>query len=86
MTMTIEQKLDHYRLTGERVEVTWRAGYEDFTGYGASTEGRKARFYVGRSTGREPCLLQIYRRDSLGGQAVSIDLIESIRGLGIFIS
>jgi hypothetical protein len=43
-----------YYQSGERVEVTWKPGFEDYGGYGSRTEGHKARFYVGKSTGWKP--------------------------------
>lgn len=70
--------------SGERVEVTWKKGMEDYSGYGARTDGRKARFYVGRSTGWSPILLMIYRRGSIGGGGILSSAVESIRGLGTF--
>jgi hypothetical protein len=38
----------------KRVEVTNKKGLEDYSGYGSRSEGRKNRFWVGRSTGRKP--------------------------------
>lgn len=43
-------------LEGWRVEVT-------------RTDGEKARFNVGRSTGWRPCHLEVYNRRDLGGPA-----------------
>lgn len=76
-------KLD-YRLTpffenGIRVEVTWKKGFEDFTGYGSRTEGRKARFWIGKSMGWVPVYLQILTRRSTGGAAILSKAIESVR-------
>jgi len=80
----LDQRLTPYYESGERVEIEWLEGFEDFTGYGCRTEGKKARFYVGKSTGWKPVYLQILRRDSLGGAAVLSSAIKSIRGLGIY--
>lgn len=66
----------------ERVEVTWKPGMEDYTGYGACTNGRKARFFVGRSTGWRPIYLMILTRRSMGGAAILSSAVESVRGLG----
>jgi len=80
----IDSRFEHYYDTGERVEVTWKPGYEDFSGYGARTNGRKARFYVGKSTGFKPVFLMILRRNSLGGAQILSEAVESIRGLGVY--
>ena len=68
----------------ERVEVTWKPGFGDYTGYGARSDGHKARFYVGRSTGWKPIYIMLLRRDSICGGSILSDCIESIRGLGIY--
>ena len=80
----LDKRFDSYYQSGERVEVTWKEGYEDLTGYGAMTDGKKARFYVGRSTGWKPVYLMILRKNSYGGSAICSSGIESIRGLGIY--
>ena len=80
----LDERFTGYYNSGERVEVTWKEGFEDYTGYGCRTEGEKARFYVGKSTGWKPIYLQIYRVDSLGGQAILSCAVESIRGLGVY--
>ena len=68
--------------SGERVEVTWKDGYEDFSGYGARTGGKKARFYVGKSTGWKPIFLMILRCDSMGGGSIVSSAVDKIRGIG----
>lgn len=70
--------IPHYE-SGNRVEVTWKEGFEDYSGYGARTEGRKARFTVGVSTGWFPCFLQIYSKRSMGGVSILSSAIESIK-------
>jgi len=80
----LDPRLTPYYNSGERVEVTWKPGLEDFTGYGCRTNGRKARFYVGRSTGWKPVYLQLLQRNSTGGAAILPHAAESIRGLGTF--
>lgn len=80
----LDERFTPYYESGERVEVTWKEGWEDYNGYGARTEGRKTRFYVGRSTGWKPIYLEIYSRRSMGGGAICSAGIESIRGLGIY--
>lgn len=55
----LDKRFEKYYDSRERVEVTWKPGYEDYTGYGTRTEGRKARFYVGKSTGWVPIFIQL---------------------------
>jgi len=71
-----------FHASRERVEVTWKPGFEDYTGYGARTNGRKARFWVGKSTGWKPIYLMIQTRRSMGGAAILSSAVESIRGIG----
>lgn len=80
----IDKRFEKFYDIKERVEVTWKPGFEDYTGYGSRTEGRKARFYVGKSTGWKPIFIQIYSKRSIGGQAILSCAVESIRGLGIY--
>lgn len=80
-TVTFDAQLEAWKEQGVRVEVTWKKGFEDFTGYGARTNGRKARFYIGRSTGWIPIYLQIDNKRSMGGGAILISAIETIKPL-----
>ena len=80
----LDKRFTLYYKSGERVEVTWKDGFEDYSGYGCRTEGKKARFYVGRSTGWKPIYLMILRIDSIGGTAILSEAVESIRGLNIY--
>jgi hypothetical protein len=80
----IDDRFEPYYDSGERVEVTWKDGFEDYSGYGARTEGKKARFYVGISSGWKPVFLQIYSRRSIGGFSIMSAGVKSIRGLGIY--
>ena len=80
----LDGRFTRYYERGERVEVKWKPGHEDFTGYGLQTNGRYARFWVGRSTGWRPTYLMILRRDSTGGAGISSASVEWVRGLGIF--
>jgi len=80
----IDKKFEKYYDSGERVEVTWKKGYEDYSGYGCKSKGMKARFYVGKSTGWKPIFIQVYSRVSRGGQSILSSAVESIRGLGIY--
>jgi len=67
--------------SGQRVEVEWLEGFEDYSGYGARTEGKKARFTVGKSTGWKPIYLQIYSRRARGGQAILSSAVKSIKAI-----
>ncbi len=80
----IDERFTPFYENGERVEVIWKKGYEDYTGYGYKTEGKKARFYVGKSTGWKPIYLQILKRHSIGGGSICSIAVESIRGLRIY--
>lgn len=80
----LDERFTTYYNSGERVEIVWKKGFEDYTGYGCKTDGRKARFYVGKSTGWKPIYLQILRRNSFGGGGILRCAVESIRGLGIY--
>ena len=80
----LDKRFKRYYDDNERVEVTWKPGFEDYTGYGCRTEGRKARFYVGKSTGWKPVYLSILSRNSHGGSAILSCAVESIKGLGIY--
>jgi hypothetical protein len=70
--------------SGERVEVSWKPGFEDYSGYGQRTNGRKSRFWVGRSNGVKPVYLMILTKRSLGGESICSRGVESIRGVGVF--
>jgi hypothetical protein len=80
----IDERFVPYLDRRERVEVEWKDGFEDLSGYGNRTDGKKARFYVGISTGWKPILLQIYSRRSMGGTAILSIAVKTIRGLGIY--
>lgn len=79
----LDARFTPFYKSGERVEVTWKPGFEDYTGYGCRTDGLKARFYVGRSTGWKPVYLAILTKHSMGGCPILSSAVESIRGLGI---
>ncbi len=80
----LDSRFAPYFESTERVEVTWKDGHENWTGYGQRSKGRKARFYVGRSTGWRPVYIQLLRRDSIGGACILSDAVAHIRGTGIF--
>jgi len=62
-----------------RVERTNKQGYEDYSGYGAQTDGRKNRFYIGRSTGFVPVYLEIHNtRSSGGGSLFTIGTFQTV--------
>ena len=75
----LDKRFEDAYINGYRVEVTWKKGFEDFTGYGCRTEGRKARFTVGKSTGWKPVYLMILTSRSIGGAAILSSAVESIR-------
>lgn len=77
----LDERFTPYYQSGQRIEVEWLEGYEDYTGYGAKTEGKKARFYVGKSTGWKPIYLQIYSKRSTGGQAILSSAVKSIKAI-----
>ena len=80
----LDERFTPYFESGERVEVEWKEGFGDYSGYGAKTNGKKARFYVGKSTGIKPIYLEIFNKNSMGGQAILSVAVKSIRGLGIY--
>lgn len=77
----LDSRFDYAFKNNLRVEVTWKEGYEDYTGYGSRTNGKKGRFYVGRSTGWKPIYLMILKSNSTGGEAICSSAIEKIRTL-----
>lgn len=80
----LDARFTDYYIRRERVEVIWKKGHENHMGYGARTNGKKARFWVGRSTGTKPVYLQIPNRNSRGGISICSDSVESVRGLYTF--
>lgn len=72
-------KLEDFLTRHVRVEITWKPGYEDYSGYGNRCDGKKQRCRIGRSTGWIPIYLQILTSKSTGGCGLSINLIESIK-------
>lgn len=80
----LDERFTRYYESGERVEVTLKEGHGIYMGYGNRTDGRKIRFYVGKSGGWKPIYLMILTRRSYGGMAILSEAIESIRGLGIY--
>ena len=80
----LDERFTQYYQSGERVEVVWKEGFGDYSGYGCRTDGKKARFYVGKSTGWKPIYLMILKSNSIGGGAILSCAVESIRGLGTY--
>ena len=75
----LDERFTPYYENQKRIEVTWKNGYEDYTGYGCKTNGKKARFTVGKSTGWKPIHLQILTKRSMGGSAILSTAVESIK-------
>jgi len=80
----LDKRFTPFYESGERVEVVYKKGYENFIGYGCRTNGLVQRFYVGRSTGIKPIYLAIQNRKSSGGAGLMSAGIVSIKGLGIY--
>ena len=80
----LDKRYEEFYERGERVEVELEEGWEMLMGYGCLTDGKRLRFYVGRSTGVRPIYLMILNRNSSGGCGVPHGGVKSIRGLGIF--
>ena len=59
-----------------RVHVTYKDGFEDFTGY--TKDGLNVSMYIGRSTGTIKIPLHICSSRSIGGPALLTNLIKSI--------
>jgi hypothetical protein len=78
-TADLDMRFKEAYENGRRVEVEWQEGFEDYSGYGNRTDGRKARFCVGMSTGWKPVFLQIYSVRSSGGQAILSSAVKSIK-------
>ena len=62
-----DSNFENWKNDKVRVEATNESGYEDYTGYGNYTDGKKNRFYLGRSTGWLPVYLEILKSNSMGG-------------------
>ncbi len=77
----LDNRLTPFYESKQRVEITWKKGYEDFTSYGARTNGTKQRCYIGKSTGWKPIYLCILNSRSLGGAGILSNAIESIKAV-----
>ena len=75
----LDNRLTPFYNSQARVEITWKKGFEDYTGYGNRTEGRKQRCRIGKSTGWKPIYLAILSSKSVGGSAILSEAIESIK-------
>ena len=82
--LELDSRFTRFYDTGERVEVEWKDGFEDYTGYGYHTNGKKARFYVGKSTGWTPIYLQILRSNSSGGTGILSAAVKNVHGIGVY--
>jgi len=77
----LDEKFTPFYISGQRIEVEWKDGYEDWSGYGSKSMGKKARFYVGRSTGWKPIYIMILRKDSTGGIGILSSAVKTIRAI-----
>ena len=82
---SLDKRFIPYFKSAERVEVVWKDGFEDYTGYGCRTNGRVARFYVSMSTGWRPVFISLLQRNSWGGGSILVDAVQDIRGLGTYL-
>jgi len=65
----IIEKLEYARINRKRVLVTYKEGWEDFTGY--TKDGLNVHMNIGRSTGTVKIPLHIISSRSTGGYALS---------------
>lgn len=67
-----DSQIESWKEANLRIEASNPPGHEDYTGYGNMTDGKKNRFYIGRSTGWMPIYLEILKSDSMGGGSLYI--------------
>ena len=72
---------DNWLRDGIRIEATNPEGHEDYTGYGNKTDGKKNRFYLGRSTGFLPIYLEILTSRSHGGGSLYLTKGRTLKPL-----
>lgn len=72
----IVERLEYARVNRKRVLITYKKGYEDFTGY--TKDGLNVHMYIGRSTGTVKIPLHIISSRSRGGAGLCDDLIEKV--------
>lgn len=53
-----------------RIEAINPEGHEDYTGYGNRCDGKRNRFYIGKSTGWMPIYLEVLNSNSSGGASL----------------
>jgi len=82
--ITYDCEIEKFNQSGERVEICWKKGWEDWAGYGQRTNGRVARGYIGKSTGWIPIYLLLLKSNSYGGRSLCHTGIKSIKGLGVY--
>jgi hypothetical protein len=73
----IKEALYTALLAGKRVRLTFKKGYEDFSGYHDKT-GRVHTANIGISTGTQPILLEIWNERSSGGPGLLTSEIEKV--------
>ncbi len=65
--LCFDYTFETWMMNRTRIETINEPGYEDYTGYGNRTDGKRNRFYIGRSTGWLPIYLEILKSNSSGG-------------------
>ena len=76
----IKHALYNAYISYDRVRITYKAGYEDFTGYHDRT-GLIHFCYIGCSTGIKPILLEIPSKRSIGGGGLLTNVITDLKVL-----
>ena len=78
----LDFRYHQFHTSDDRVEVDIKEGYEEeMSGFASRHMGRKARFYVGRSTGVRPAYLQILKSNSRGGGCAPTNIL-GVRAVG----
>ena len=76
----IKRSLYAAYLNKDRVRITYKKGFEDFSGYHDKT-GLIHTCFIGMSTGTKPILLEIHNIKSNGGGGLLTDCIRKVETL-----
>ena len=68
--LVYSRRFEAWKQNNERIERTNKPGYEYYSGYGCMNDGKKNRFYIGKSTGWIPIYIELLRKDSTGGTSL----------------